>query len=258
MDCRAIPFSPDKSNKRIQRALRVFPEQLLLKILALALYLLGAPRKFAASMASMPETSLNTYISVVMRDGFPALRDRRYDAENIAPQPPKTQASTPVSVRKEDQWVIVTLPGDMGQLRLPIANKIQLRTVLLTLFNSDLITLEQAAQTLELGQSRCRQLARQLSSQDVNDVLIDKRRGQLQDFRVGPEQKAQIILHFTARTITGHSTSSDTLAQALQEDGTTLAPRTIRWHLSKLALSSIKFELPNLVETLKKTLESAP
>ena len=84
---------------------------------------------------------------------------------------------------------------------------------------------------------------------------MDKRQGQKQDYRVGPEIKAQIIQQFAARTVTGLSTSSDVLATVISADSDTpLSPRTVRWHIEKLGLGNIKESLPELVNTLKKTL----
>ncbi len=81
-----------------------------------------------------------------------------------------------------------------------------------------------------------------------------ERQGQKQDYRVGPEKKAEIMQQFAARVVTGQSTSSDVLAKVVSADSeTTLSPRTVRWHMEKLGLGSIRKTLPELVHTLKKT-----
>ncbi len=83
---------------------------------------------------------------------------------------------------------------------------------------------------------------------------MDKRRGQKQNYLVGPEQKAEIIQQLAARSMTGQSMSSDVLAEVVNErTEARVSARTIRWHIQKLGLSDIKQTLPRLVETLKKT-----
>jgi len=65
--------------------------------------------------------------------------------------------------------------------------------------------------------------------------------------------KAELIKHFAARAVTGHSTSSQALAELINDtQKTTISSRTIRWHMNKLGLMKIKKTLPKLVETLKK------
>ena len=76
MDCRQVEFSPEKSQERIEKALRVFPRKLLMRILAFALHLLGAERKVVAALVGMPQESVKTALRLVLRDGFAALRDR--------------------------------------------------------------------------------------------------------------------------------------------------------------------------------------
>lgn len=89
----------------------------------------------------------------------------------------------------------------------------------------------------------------------ATQVLIDKRKGQKHDFRVDLSIKAELIKHFAARTVTGHSISSQALAQIINTSREVcISPRTIRWHMNKMGLTKIKKTLPQLVETLKKTL----
>ncbi len=91
-------------------------------------------------------------------------------------------------------------------------------------------------------------------SQDVTDVLIDKRAGQQQDFRIGPKQKVELIQQLAARAITGHNTSSNVLAEQVNEQTrVNVSARIIRWHIRQLGLSDMPKSLPQLVETLKKT-----
>ncbi|MCP3878977.1 MAG: hypothetical protein GY701_11395, partial [Sulfitobacter sp.] len=77
---RILAFAAEKWRERIQKALQEFPRKLLMRILALALHLLGARRKEVAALVEMPEESVKTLLRLVLRDGFTAVRDRRFSA----------------------------------------------------------------------------------------------------------------------------------------------------------------------------------
>jgi len=247
MDCRYLEFSPTKSEERINRALQVFPKGLLMRLLVFALYLLGLDRKAVAALVGTVEESVKSVIRFVMRDGFPALRDRRRSEV-----PPVTIASLSqphISVRRDGNWYVAEFGSNGNALRIPVSFQIQAKTVLLSLVNAGLLSVPQTAATLGIHASHCRELARKLASHDVVESLVDKRQGQKRDYLVGPEQKAEIIQQLVARAITGQSTSSDVLAEALNDRlQAKFAPRTIRWHIQKLGLTHIKKTLPQLVE----------
>ena len=252
MDCRGIEFSPEKSQERIARALRVFQPEVLNKILAFSIYLLGAKRRKVADMVGMPDESVKTAVRVALRDGFTALRDRRCSSVDRVAQACRPELR--LSARREDECYVVDFGVQRKELRIPLAHRIEARTVLLSLLNAQLLSTTEVAAALGLSCSRCRQLAGNLSSNDVVDALVDKRQGQKQDYRVGPEKKAEIIQQFAARVVTGQSTSSDVLARVVNADSEmTLSPRTVRWHMEKLGLGRIRKTLPELVRTLKKT-----
>lgn len=251
MDCRYLEFSPTKSEERINRALQVFPKGLLMRLLAFALYLLGLDRKAVAALVCTAEESVKTAIRFVMRDGFPALRDRR---RSEAPPVAIAPLSSPrISVKRDGEWYVVGFGPIGNTLKIPVSFQIQARTVLLSLVNAGLLSVPETAAVLGIHTSHCRELARKLASHDVVESVVDKRQGQKRDYLVGPEQKAEIILQLAARAITGQSTSSDVLAQVINDRlQAKLAARTIRWHIQKLGLSHIKETLPQLVEMLKK------
>ena len=252
MDCHHVEFSPTKSEERINRALQVFPEGLLMRLLAFALHLLGARRQVVAALVDMPEESVKTAVRLAMRDGFPALRDRRRSEgspiANTSPSPPR------VTARREGESYVVEFGPNGKSLRIPITFRVQARTVLLSLVNAGLVSVQETAAALGLHAAHCRELARKLAHHDVVESLVDKRQGQKQDYLVGPEQKAELIQQLAARAITGQSTSSAVLAEEVNERTQAgVSPRTVRWHIQKLGLNHIKKTLPQLVETLKKT-----
>lgn len=250
MDCRQLTFSAANSQARIHTALKVFPHLLLMRILAFALHLLGARRKAVAALVEMPEESVKTSLRLVLRDGFPALRDRRLAAAPTVAPPTPPQ----ISVHHDQVGWTVQFGTQGATLKIPFSHPLQARTVLLSLFNAGVLSAQQCASALGISAAHCRALAAKLVHHDVAQSLFDKRAGQQRDYRVGPQQKAEIIQQLTARAVTGHSTSSAVLAELVnQRTQAGLSARTIRWHIRQLGLANIRNTLPQLVESLKKT-----
>lgn len=252
IDCHGLPFSSLRAQQRIEKALLVFPKALLFKLLAFSLYLLGAPLKELSVLLGIHEESIRTYARVACRDGVQALVDRR---RADAPAPPSASLPEPSrpSVRMDDGCLVIALASVNGEIRIPASHQVQSRTVLLTLANSGLLSLPEVATASGLSQRTCRHLAHQLQDHDVDQALVDKRQGQTQDYRFGPAQKAELIQQFAARAVTGHSTGSEDLAEAIgQATGTSVSPRTVRWHVDKLGLDKLRHSLPQLVAALKK------
>lgn len=252
MDCHHVGFSAEKSQERIDNILQIFPRKLLMRILAFALHLMGAKRKQVAALVGMPEESVKTMLRLVSQDGFSALRDRRLSA--ISPAATVQSSSSQISVCRKNAGWSVELGGEERTLNIPATHTIQARTIMLSMLNIDVLSAEQCASLLGMSAAHCRELGRKLMVCDVPDALIDKRVGQQRDYRVGAEQKAEIIQQLVARTITGHGTSSEVLAEHVNEQtGSHLSARTIRWHIHNLGLAGIKKTLPQRIADLKKT-----
>jgi hypothetical protein len=251
MDCRNIELSPSKSHQRIENALYVFPRDVLMRLLAFTLHLLGAPRQSIAELLNMPSESIKTVVRVTMRDGLDALRDRR---RTSTPVPCVARKTEPITVRQDDQSIVIELPATSKSLRIPLSARVQAKTVLLTFVNAGLLSPSEAANVLGLRPAHCRALSRKLETQDVAEVLVDKRRGQQQDYRVGMKQKSELIQQLAARAITGQSTSSETLALVVNKNTHgQVSARSVRLFVQKFGLGQLKETLPRLVEQLKKT-----
>ena len=252
MDCQDILFSQKKSQKRIEKALRVVPSQVLKKVLFFALYLLGARLNEIASLIKIAEESGKTTVSRVMKDGILALQDRRQSVKTSVVQLPPPQEHQ-ASVVLEEDYCIITF-GEMGHpLRIPQNHGVHLRAVLLSLFKANLLSIHTVSSTLGITVAHCKELATNLEQYGATKVLVDKRKGQKDDYRVDLSVKAELIQTFAARAVTGHSISSQALTDVINDaQKTTISSRTIRWHMNKLGLMKIKKTLPKLVETLKK------
>ena len=254
MDCQNVEFSATKSRQRIERVSNVFGTYLLNRILAFALYLFGAKQQVVASLFGMPDDSLKTMLRVLRKDGFPALCDRRQTAAPFVPPPSYQEPSKPqVSLLVDDEFCAIYFGFEGCELKIPRGHKTHLRTVLLSLYQAGLLNSSDISSVLDITTARCRTLAAKLSSDDVVEALVDKREGQKMDFRVGVKEKMVIVKHYIATLVTGHSSSSVSLAKAIEKhDEITLSARTIRCHVNKLGLPDLKGTLPALIDTLKK------
>jgi len=257
MDCQNMVFSPKHSQNRIEKALQVLPELVVKKILFFALYLLGARMNAIALLVDMSEESGKTTISRMLRDGIPALRDRRYSAKACGPLlPPSPPQEPQVSVTTEDGFCVITFANSNQQLKILQSHRVHLKSVMLSLLQADLISIHTASTSLGITVAHCRDLSQKLLHEGVTEVLVDKRKGQKHDLRVNPQVKAELVQQFAARSIAGYSVSSQELTEIINDkQKTTVSPRTIRWHMNKLGLMDIKKTLPELVESLKKTAE---
>lgn len=204
-------------------------------------------------LVGMPDESLKTFLSAILRDGWDALRDRRYSETRQKKELPSLSSSISVSLQADGDDCVMDF-GDSHALRIPVAHKIKTRTILLSLMGPIELPTREVAHVLGISVARCLQLAAKLNENDVGEALVDKRFGQTHDYRVGPAEKAELIRQFAARAITGHSISSEALSDLVrQQTNTEISPRSVRWHASKLGLMDIKDSLPQLVESLKKT-----
>lgn len=254
MNCQDITFSPQQSQKRIKKALQILPSKVLNRILSFALYILGAKLNTIGSLMEMSEESVKTMISRVMKDGLPAFCDRRQSAETfqseISSTVPRTHQG---SVTHNADYCEIHFENSKNRLIIPKSNPVQLKTVLLSLLQAKLLTVDTVSSVLGITPAHCRELSNQLMNHDVPEVLIDKRKGQRQDFRVNLEVKAELIQNFAARAISGYSVSSQALTAVINEhQEISISSRTIRWHMNKLGLMKIKKTLPDLVKALKK------
>ena len=257
MNCRDIEFLPEKSQERITKALAVFDSTVLNRILALGLHLQGCSRNQIATLLKRPPESVKTSIRVLLRDGLPAFQDRRHSS--VVHAESKPVKSLTVSTRRDGQWQVVDFGVPGKELRIPVEHKVQLRTVLLSFFNSGLLSIKDIAIALKISEAHCRELAKKLAREDTEASLLDKRQGQTHDYRMGPAEKARLIQQFSANAVLRLSTSSRKLEELMNEQGAqTVSARTIRWHMKKLGLTTIRKTLPKLVEAKKKLLAKAP
>ncbi len=243
-------LSENKSQKRIDKAIRIFGISVIKNLIGFVLFLMGAERKKIAAYLNMPEGTFFSLLTKIGHCGLPALEDRR--CKNSGFQTPEKQKMLETTVEQKTDEIIINIGHQDCEIRIPVRNILQIKAVLLTLLSNGLLKASIVADFLKYTQTHCSKLSRDLLSGDLGS-LIDKRVGQKDDYRVGLEEKGEIIQQFTARIISGYKVSSEVLAEVIEEKaGTKLSPRTIRNHVQKLGLNNIRRSLPELVQALKK------
>jgi transposase len=251
LDYQALSLLPDEQRRgRYETAKKALGERVFLRLLTFALYSLGASRRSIAELVGIPIPTLQSLSERVLRNGIPALEDRRHKASAFLPQVKKEPK--PVALRIEEDSLVIQV-DDNQQVVIPRHNVVQCRTVLLTFLDSGLLGVGEVANGLGLSTERIRQLRKKLAEEDAK-ALIDKRQGQKQDYLVTPEVKAELIQEYVIKLLTDGRTSSEYLKEGLSSRDIELAPRTIRLHVSKLGLRLIRSSLPRLLAEVKKTL----
>lgn len=256
LNYQALPaLNPGTSRHRVDQAARVLGVGVVAKLLALALYLLGANRKAVAAMVGLPLDTLKSLIRRVGTDGLPALEDRRRSSSTFLAAGASERPRVEAAVRVEDDEVIILLDA-ATRVAIPRKNRGQVRAMLLTLLGAKLLSLEQVTEGTGLSAERARKLAKKLQEEDVSAVM-DQRRGQQRDYRVTEEAKAELIQQFVVNLATNASTSSSQLSDDLKARcRLDLKARTIRVHVDKLGLSQLRKSLPELLAGLKKTADA--
>lgn len=233
----------------MQRALQSLGETVVHRILCFSLYLLGVNRQAIGQALGIPAETAKSIIKAVSRNGLPALEDRRHRLSSFLPQAPSR--SVPVTLHATTEHIVVDFGG--RQLEIPRRNVLQLRTILLSMLNSGLLTQCQVADAISLTSAHTASLARRLDSEGMA-ALIDKRQGQESDYRITPEVKAELVQQFAVDVIARGKTSGEVISAELQDRCQITVPaRTVRHHLARMGLGQIKQSLPQLVAAVKKT-----
>ena len=250
-NCQDFSFSDKLSRDRIDRAQEALGTIVIKRILCFALYLLGVNRQDIGKSIDLPAETVKSIIKALMKDGISALEDRR--RQPFAPIPQVYPEIAPITLKQEEQLIVVDLGAQDRQVKLDQYDPLQMRIFLLTMLNSGLLTNQQVANAIGLTSPRTTALAQQLMQNGALS-LVDKREGQKQDYRVTSEIKAELIQQFAVDVITGGTTSGISISDQLKERcQITISARTVRHHLCKLGLPTIKHSLPQLVTAVKKT-----
>ncbi len=250
MNCEDLSFSQRLCDNRIEKAKETLGARVVDKILAYALFLLGAHRSSISPQVDMPAGTVRSLVRSINNRGLVALEDQRCLTSSFKP-PPQPLPLTPTAEIDASELTI-----DFGTsnlvLRMPSSNVAQGRVVLLTLLNAGLVESSQVADVLRLSNDRVGRLARRLQKEDVKGIL-DNRRGHQHDYLFTPEVKAELIQQFVLDVVSQGHTSGEQLAQKMAERlHRPFSARSVLHHLANLGLSSIKKTLPELLADAKK------
>lgn len=250
INCHQLSFSISYSEKRTAIANKVIGTTTVKRIIAFALYLLGASRNAIAEILNLPYDTFKSFSQRMEQDGISALIDRRLKQKAIPvinpPEPPKGQVDfTP-------DFLIIYFGIENQSLKIPANNTIQIRTVVLTMLKNNFIDIHTASQALNCHPVHVQRLNRQLQNDDAT-IFNNKRQGQTKDYVFNSEIKAEMIQQYIANLVNNKKTSSLALSEDLKERcDLDLPSRTIRLHIAKMGLSKINKSLPDLIDSFKK------
>ena len=251
IDCQNLIFSSRLSENRTDQAQQTLGSVVVQRILCFALYLLGLNRKAIGQSLNIPSETAKSIIKAVNRDGLAALEDRRRRFSTflpkLRPEPP------PITLREEQEHIVVDLGVRGRHLKLSRQDPLQLKTVLLSMFNNGLLSKREVAEVIKLTPSHTATLARRLDEEGALS-LIDRRQGQKQQYRVTAPVKAELVQQFAVDIITSGQTSGSKISNELKERCNISVPaRTVRHHLAQMGLREITESLPQLLAVVKKT-----
>jgi transposase len=251
LNCQSIKFYSELAEKRTTTACNILGTKIVKRILAFALYLLGAHQQAIAELLNMPLDTIKSCINRVLKTGITAFEDGRRKASSFVPS--GSVFPRKPSVCFEDDELIADFGINDNILRIPARNILQIKTIALTMLNNGLITISEAARILGCSTVHTSRQNQTLLKEDVH-ALIDKRQGQKQDYLFSSEIKAELVQQFAANAVTGKPLSSRIISEELNKRcNLSFSDRSIRLHMRKLGLPKIAKSLPTLVETLKKT-----
>ena len=254
INCHQLSFSIHYSEKRTAIANKIIGTTTVKRILAFSLYLLGASRKAIAEILNLPYDTLKSFSQRMEKEGVSALIDRRMKYKEIPEiKPPKPLKG---QVESTSEFLIINLGIENKRLKIPANNTIQIRTVVLTMLENNLIDIHTASQALNCHTVHAQRLNRQLQNEDAT-IFNDKRRGQTKNYVFNSDIQTEMIQQYIANLVSKKRTSGQALSEDLKERcNLDLSSRTIRLHIDKLGLSKIKKTLPELIDSLKKTQKS--
>jgi hypothetical protein len=210
----SVTFSEIHSDKRVQAASRALGEAVIKRLLAFALFLMGARREDISRHLTIPLGTLFSLLTRVGQHGLPAIEDRRQrHSEFRSPaQPPER----PLEVASEKSGIVVDFGTSGATVSIPKQNQLQTKVFLLTLLHNGALSRSQVAGLLGYSSTHVARMARQLAAGDAH-ALLDKRQGQQHDYRVTPQVKAELVQQFAIDLITRGQISGETISAELEE-----------------------------------------
>ncbi len=245
-----LEFSETKSKKRLEKAYAFMGKTVINRVIAYALYLLGANRNDIADLLSMPKGTLLCLLTRLSQNGLAGLSDGRI--KNNAPII-RTE-STDLEYEVECNGDICIKSGLVKSiLKIATADVLRRKIILLTFLENKLISYDMVARSLGVSVRHVGNLLKKLNVKGAFS-LSDQRIGQQQDYVYTPEIKSELILQFAVNASGGGKISSRALASDIQQrTRIDLSERSVRLHVSKLGLNMISRKMKEMISSQKKT-----
>ena len=249
-NCGKLSFSEKLSSQRIAKVEAFLGSRVVTKIVAFALFLLGANKTAIASNINMPLGSLKSLILAINERGLSGIEDQRRKTSTL--KPTKFVNNITTTLVSEDSGLSINFePGNLT-FHIPDSNPVQKKIVLLSLLNSKILNKKEVSYALNLSIDRTGKLAKRLQCEDVKGI-IDNRQGQKQNYVFKPEIKGELIQQFILQLLNNNSTSAQQITKNLKERcDFSLSPRSILNHMNDLGLSHIKTSLSSTLTDIKK------
>ena len=142
-----LTFSSAHSDKRIQAASRTLGDGVVKRMLAFALFLMGARREDIARHLSMPLGTLFSLLTRLVQHGLPAIEDRRHRHSDF--RPPSVPRAPLLEVTSEKSGVVLDFGADGPSVSIPVSNQLQTKVFLLTLLQNGVLERARVADLLE-------------------------------------------------------------------------------------------------------------
>jgi transposase len=221
----------------MQAAAERLGEGVLRRTLAFAWHLQGAETRRISRALDVPADTLNGLFKRVLRDGLPALEDRRHTSSAFLPPAP---TETRPDVRVEIGLEQLSLSARSLELQLDRGDGLLCRAFLFVFLGNGLVQPDVVATALDLSVERVRKLRAGFRSEGA-EALVDRRRGQVHDYSMPQETKAELICQYVAKVQEGCAVNAPALKAAIEEAGKSCpSPQTLRLHVEKLGLSLIQ------------------
>jgi transposase len=255
-----MQFSKKYSEKRILKACKLIGRKTVNRIIALALYFLGANREQISKFLKLP---IGTFFSLLTRfqhNGIEAIVDKREKkgkkSDGIGETELITEIPPGIEIIFGEKNKVINIPVGKNKIIVNSSNLLQFKTLVLSFMSSGFLTTKETSDLLDISQRHVINLSKNIESDDINP-LIDKRQGQQKDYVFTEDIKSELIQQYTANIVTGRSTSSSKITEQVNQAGNIeVSERAVRHHVSKLGLNRIRYSLPKLLKRIKKNSEA--
>ena len=244
-----LNYSDLHRNNRLAQAREILGTMFVNRIIAFALFLLGANRKEIAKYLEIPLDTMLSFFTRITKYGSSGFLDRR-----TKPQRQSDNKYNALTCSIKESQLEFHFGSTSKIIKIPEDNVLQYKTIILTFLDNGIINRKEAAKALNYSSGNTDKLLHKIRTEDIS-CLIDKRQGQKKYYLFTPEIKSELILQFAANAATGKSTSSSVLADGLkQRTSLQLSHRSIRYHIAGLGLKGKSKALQKLIGFKKNSI----